>query len=149
MTFGLGYLMGIVVGEGSFTSGPRLSVALHECDPEPLRALMERFGGTIYGPYVTRRRDGKSTPMWQWKLGGPALWRALPVFDQYLPQSHKRSQYEAWKGAHAGWMAFHRKQEPRPRPTSGVPAREVQEARRAARRAKSAGRGMNRRALHA
>lgn len=151
MTFGLGYLMGLIVGEGCFTQGPRLTVQLHVLDPEPLRALQMRFGGALYGPYVKRRPNGLETAMWHWQLGGEALWRALPVFNQYLPQSRKRIQYERWKGIYRNWMAYHAKRQARwalaarrlnPEPTfraprrTGVPPRHVQEVRRLARKSR-------------
>jgi hypothetical protein len=138
MTFTLGYLMGIIVGEGSFTRGPRLCVGLHERDPEPIRALQEWFGGRTYGPYYTVQKSGITTAQWEWQLTGRDLWKALPTFDEYLPRSHKRIQYQKWKDAHGRWRAYHARQtdpSPAPKPTlkAEMPSRAVQAARRAAR----------------
>jgi hypothetical protein len=53
--FDLGYVIGLIVGEGSFTGDRRdgcLTVKLHEEDPEPLERLKQVFGGRVYGPYA-------------------------------------------------------------------------------------------------
>ena len=97
-TFKLGYLIGLIVGEGSFTldPAPKFSMTLHVNDPQPLLDLRARFGGTIYGPYSTRQASGKVSAVHQWVLKGQALREALPVFQRYLPRCHKRQQFEAW-----------------------------------------------------
>jgi hypothetical protein len=92
--FALGYVMGLIVGEGSFTGdrlSPLLSVKLHQRDPEPLRFLMKTLGGKIYGPY---QHDGRHFN--QYYLRGPALRQALPLFLSHLPPSWKRAQFLAW-----------------------------------------------------
>jgi hypothetical protein len=53
--FDLGYVIGLIVGEGSFTGDRRdgcLTVKLHEEDPEPSERLKQVFGGRVYGPYA-------------------------------------------------------------------------------------------------
>ena len=100
-TFQLGYLMGLIAGEGSFTTGPRLSMTLHVNDPQPLLDLRARFGGTIYGPYTTHQANGATSAVCQWVLRGRALWEALPILTRHLPPSHKKDQYTAWMLKHA------------------------------------------------
>jgi hypothetical protein len=93
--FDLGYLMGLVVGEGSFTTnGPFavLALRLHARDPVPLRTLREGFGGVVYGPY---RHGGRH--YMHWRLSHAELRRVLPLFDVYLPASYRREQYVAWR----------------------------------------------------
>lgn len=92
--FDIGYAMGLIVGEGSFTGDRRaacLSVRLHADDPLPLEHLWSLFGGRIYGPYEYGIRRS-----WAWMLRGDDLWDALPMLFDRLPPSRKRRQLEAW-----------------------------------------------------
>jgi hypothetical protein len=94
--FRLGYCLGLIVGEGSFTGSshrraPVLSVAM-VLDQEPLEELQRCFGGNIY---IKSLRGELKVVMWT--LSGHELRQALSIFDKYLPQSRKREQYEAWK----------------------------------------------------
>lgn len=93
--FKVGYAMGIIVGEGSFThsrSCPVLSVKLHERDPIPLVLVRYLLGGHIYGPYQSQGRR-----FLVWVLRGLELEANIPVFDRYLPSSYRRDQYDAWR----------------------------------------------------
>jgi hypothetical protein len=101
--FALGYCMGLIVGEGSFSGDkqhPVLVVGLHAADPQPLLDLQSVFGGTIYGPYEHNGRVFR-----RWHLRGWQLLEALPYFDRWLPPSRKREQYEAWKIKYARYLA--------------------------------------------
>lgn len=92
--FDLGYVMGLVVGEGSFTGDrrqPVLQVKLHARDPFPLRRLSELLGGRVYGPYD---REGRN--YFLFLLRGADLRAAVPLFERYLPESWKREQFELW-----------------------------------------------------
>lgn len=94
-SFGLGYAMGIVVGEGSFTGDrlqPSLEVKLHRRDLEPLEHLQRTLGGRIYGPYA---RGGRAH--YAYMLRGHELRRALPVLQEHLPSSWKRLQFDEWR----------------------------------------------------
>ena len=92
--FTIGYIMGLVVGEGSFTGDartPTLSIKLHRDDPQPLVLVNRALGGRIYGPYEhTGRR------FWLYHLRGVALERSIMLFDEYLPRSKKRRQFLEW-----------------------------------------------------
>ncbi len=100
----IAYCMGLIVGEGCFSGDrnhPSLVVGLHERDPQPLLDLQSVFGGRIYGPY-------HHTPdSWirRWDLSSWQLYEALPYFDQWLPPSHKRDQYKAWRLRWADYFA--------------------------------------------
>ncbi len=93
--FQLGYIMGLIVGEGSFTASGAsavLSVKLHARDPIPLQALREALGGLTFGPYLHDRRH-----YFVYRLTSFELRRALPLFDVYLPPSYRREQYVGWR----------------------------------------------------
>jgi hypothetical protein len=93
--FEIGYIMGLVVGEGSFTGDrktPCLALKLQLEDHEPLVRLHILLGGRIYGPY---NHGGRRYRIW--KLRGKDLIKALPLFRKYLPASRKRTQFECWE----------------------------------------------------
>lgn len=94
--FEQGYIIGLIVGGGSFT-GDRpacwLQVKLHARDPEPLNLLKFHLGGRIHGPY---HHGGRHYLFY--RLDGPALRAALPFFYENLPTSHKREQFITWAG---------------------------------------------------
>jgi hypothetical protein len=96
--FEIGYIMGLVVGEGSFTADreqPFLQVKFHARDPFPLRQLADSLGGRVYGPYRHQSRH-----YYTWLLRGPALAAAVPLFRAHLPASWKREQFERWLDRH-------------------------------------------------
>jgi hypothetical protein len=104
--FEIGYIMGLVVGEGSFTADrqqPYLQVKMHARDPFPLRFLSERLGGRVYGPYQHQGRN-----YFTWLLRGPDLRAALPLFRDYLPESWKREQFEHWLDRHLEFFSRER-----------------------------------------
>jgi hypothetical protein len=92
--FDLGYVMGLMVGEGSFTGDkeqPSLQLRLNDDDPEPLKRLSRLLGGKIYGPY---HHGGRSYGMWM--LRGAGLWKATEMFYAHLPKSKKRTLFLEW-----------------------------------------------------
>jgi hypothetical protein len=104
--FDLGYVMGLMVGEGSFSGDkeqPALQLRLKEDDPEPLRKLNRILGGNVYGPYSHGERS-----YFVWLLRGPALWRATELFYKHLPNSRKRKQFLEW------WQKYAHKLPPLP-----------------------------------
>lgn len=97
--FQIGYLMGLIVGEGSFTGdrkAPALQVKLHENDPLPLLNLKLVLGGEIHGPYHHTGKDGTVRHYTVYFLRGKPLVALLPLIHRYLPQSRKREQFELW-----------------------------------------------------
>jgi hypothetical protein len=98
--FDIGFIMGFVIGEASFTGDkiqPCLSISLHEDDPYPLQKIRSHLGGQINGPYHYERHDGYCIRrQWMYLLRGPELRAAFPLFYQWLPPSRKRDQMLAW-----------------------------------------------------
>jgi hypothetical protein len=104
--FDLGYIMGLMVGEGSFTGDkeqPALQLRLKDDDPEPLKRLNRLLGGNIYGPYNHSERR-----YYVWMLRGAALWKATELFNLHLPNSRKRRQFLEW------WQKYAKKLPPLP-----------------------------------
>jgi hypothetical protein len=96
--FKLGYAMGLIVGEGSFTADrkqPALSLKMHERDPLPFQLLRHVLRGRVYGPNHHQERQ-----YFLYLLRGRDLEAALPLFDRYLPSSHRREQYDRWRTTH-------------------------------------------------
>ena len=107
--FALGYAMGIIVAEGSFTgdrSQPSLEVKLHPRDIEPLEHLKRTLGGRIFGPYAHGGRN-----VYAYMLRGQDLRSSLSLIDEHLPASWKRAQLESWRLKYADFFD-------RPRPSS-------------------------------
>ena len=97
--FDIGYIMGLIVGEGTFSYKrvystkqvhyyPFIAVAMHMRDPEPTQYLHSIFGGSLNGPYA----NGMIT----WWLSGHRCEALLPLLMKYLPASEKRRQFEVW-----------------------------------------------------
>jgi hypothetical protein len=109
--FEIGYLMGLFVGEGCFTSYrnhgkdyPVCLMRLHVRDPQPLMALQRLLGGKVYGPY----RDGtRITRLWM--LRGTALRPVLYFFFQHLPESYKREPFLTWLHKHELFLLYPRR----------------------------------------
>ena len=100
--FGLGYAMGLIVGEGSFTGDrqqPSLEVKLHRRDAEPLEHLRRTLGGRIFGPYARHGRNH-----FAYMLRGRELRSALPLIHAHLPGSWKRVQFEQWRTKYADYF---------------------------------------------
>jgi hypothetical protein len=98
-SFDLGYAMGLIVGEGSFTGDrqqPSLEVKGHRRDTEPLEHLQKVLGGRVFGPYAHGGRN-----LYAYMLRGRELRDALPIIQKHLPTSWKRVQFEAWRAKYA------------------------------------------------
>jgi hypothetical protein len=99
--FSLGYVMGLIVSMGSFTGdwrNPCLQIKLHQRDIAVLESLRQTLGGKIYGPY---QHSDRCYAMWL--LRGEELEQAIPLFVQYLPESHRRRQFVAWLNKYPRW----------------------------------------------
>jgi hypothetical protein len=93
--FALGYALGLVAGEGSFTGDrqqPSLEIRTHRRDIEPLEDVRRVLGGRIFGPYSHSGRQ-----LYVYMLRGRELKDALPVIEEHLPSSWKRVQFDAWR----------------------------------------------------
>jgi hypothetical protein len=90
--FDIGYVMGLFVGEGCFTSYrrrhggecPVCSMRLHVRDPQPLLAVQRLLGGKIYGRSV------------------------IPLLFEHLPESHKRQHSLDWLHKHELFLFYPR-----------------------------------------
>jgi len=110
-SFALGYAMGLVASEGSFTGDrlqPSLEIRMHRRDIEPLEHMRRVLGGRIFGPYTHGSRH-----LYVYMLRGRELKDAIPVFQEHLPDSWKRVQFEAWR-------AKYRDQLDRPQPSQAL-----------------------------
>ena len=101
-SFGLGYAIGLIVGEGSFTGDrqqPSLEIRMHRRDLEPLESVRRVLGGRIFGPYA---HGGRS--QYVYMLRGGELKAALPILHQHLPPSWKRIQFDAWRAKYSDYL---------------------------------------------
>lgn len=99
--FDLGYIMGIIVSEGSFTGdwrNPCLQIKLHQRDIAVLEFLQSALGGKIYGPYHHGDRHYS-----MWMLRGDDLDQAVDLFIRHLPPSHRRAQFLSWLVKYKHW----------------------------------------------
>lgn len=101
--FDAGFLVGVLVGEGSFGGDgrqPAITVRMHTRH----EALFHRLsaivpGSRLYGPY---HHSGRS--YFQWLVRGPALRRLIPVLDARLTptlDAHAFTRYQSMKTAYA------------------------------------------------
>ena len=96
--FDIGYAVGLIAGEGSFTGDrrqPALSVKMHERDRRPLEHLQLVFGGRIFGPY-----DHGERRYYIYLLRGPELRASVATLVDRMPACHKREQLLAWLSKH-------------------------------------------------
>ena len=109
--FDVGFAMGLIVAEGSFTGDrrqPSLEIKLHRRDIEPLEQLQRVMGGRIFGPYAHGGRN-----LYAYMLRGRELKDAMPLLQRHLPPSWKRVQFEAWRTKYADYFD-------RPQPSSDL-----------------------------
>lgn len=100
--FSLGYAMGLIVGEGSFTGDrqqPSLEIRTHRRDLEPLENVRRILGGRIFGPYA---HGGRS--QYVYMLRGRELREALGLLHEHLPASWKRIQFDAWRAKYSDYL---------------------------------------------
>lgn len=105
--FDTGFLIGILVGEGSFGGDGRQPAILlrmhtrHEAVFHRLQKIVT--GARLYGPY---HHSGRS--YFQLAIRGPALKRLIPTLDKYLTPSldqHAYDRYTAMKQNYARPLA--------------------------------------------
>lgn len=98
--FDMGYVMGFIVAEGSFSGDKKSArVAIKQKENrEPLELCQELLGGRINGPYRYSRKGGGLDYLYDiWSLDGKQLVKALPLFENYLPSSEKRRRFDDWR----------------------------------------------------
>jgi hypothetical protein len=81
--FDLGFLVGVLVGEGHFGGDgrvPQVTLRMHVRHRALFAWLVDRFGGRLYGPYHHGGRH-----YYQWMVRGSQLRGGLlPVLDRHL-----------------------------------------------------------------
>ena len=99
----LGFLLGVLVGEGSFGGDgrqPAVTVRMHIRHENLFHRLLEIVPGSrLYGPY---HHSGRS--FYQWFVRGPALRRLVPILDRYLTpdlDAHAFERYGRMKQTYA------------------------------------------------
>lgn len=124
--FDIGFLVGILVGEGHFGGDgrqPHITLRMHT-DHENLFRWLERAfpGGRLYGPY---HHGGRS--YYQWMARGPFLRDTLvPLLDRHLSpelDAKAHARFQAMKADYARQLAPPKAPsgvEPGPRPPSGA-----------------------------
>jgi len=104
----LGFLLGVLVGEGSFGGDgrqPAITVRMHTRHEALFHRLLEIVPGSrLYGPY---HHSGRS--YYQWFVRGPALRALVPVLDLHLgPEldGHAAERYQRMKEMYARELAI-------------------------------------------
>ncbi|MGH2760064.1 MAG: hypothetical protein ACRDKJ_10950 [Actinomycetota bacterium] len=99
----LGFLLGVLVGEGSFGGDgrqPAITVRMHTRHETLFQRLVEIVPGSrLYGPY---HHSGRS--YYQWFVRGQALRRLVPVLDLHLTpdlDGHASARYQRMKQTYA------------------------------------------------
>lgn len=103
----LGFLLGVLVGEGSFGGDgrqPAITVRMHTRHEAVFRTLLRAVPGSrLYGPY---NHAGRS--YFQWLVRGPALRRLVPLLDRHLTaelDAHAAARYTRMKETYARALA--------------------------------------------
>lgn len=103
----LGFLLGVLVGEGSFGGDgrqPAITVRMHTRHESLFHRLLAVVPGSrLYGPY---HHSGRS--YFQWLVRGPALRRLIPTLDRHLTadlDGHAAERYARMKESYARALA--------------------------------------------
>lgn len=95
----LGFLLGVLVGEGSFGGDgrqPQITLRMHTRHETLFRRLVDIVPGSrLYGPY-----DHSGRSYFQWSVRGEALRRLVPVLDAYLTaelDGHAAGRYRSMR----------------------------------------------------
>lgn len=93
--FELGYLVGVLVGEGHFGGDgrqPQVTLRMHTRHVALFRWLIDRVGGRLYGPY-----DHSGRRYYQWMARGPFLRDVLvPLLDRCLRADRDATTWERY-----------------------------------------------------
>lgn len=94
-----GILIGLLLGEGSFTncsSRPRIAIKMHVRHHKLLSSLHEKYGGKLYGPYLHQDRN-YYTLNWASKKDILPLIQLLDSYDFESLCDHVGQRYRALK----------------------------------------------------
>jgi hypothetical protein len=99
----LGFLLGVLVGEGSFGGDgrqPQVTLRMHVRHETLFHRLLRIVPGSrLYGPYNHSGRE-----YFQWSLRGEALRRLVPTLDRHLTpdvDGHAAERYKTMRTAYA------------------------------------------------
>lgn len=95
--FDIGFLIGILVGEGHFGGDgkqPQITLRMHTEHEALFRWLVERFPASrLYGPY-----DHSGRSYYQWMARGPFLRDTLlPILEAHLRPEHSARAWERYQ----------------------------------------------------
>lgn len=94
--FDLGFLAGVLVGEGHFGGDgrvPQVTLRMHVRHRALFDWLLERFGGRLYGPYHHGGRN-----YYQWMVRGTQLREGLvPALDAVLGPDLDEHAWERYR----------------------------------------------------
>ena len=95
--FDIGFLVGILVGEGHFGGDgkqPQVTLRMHTEHEALFRWLIDRFPGSrLYGPY-----DHSGRSYYQWMARGPFLRTVLlPLLEANLRPEHSERAWERYQ----------------------------------------------------
>lgn len=93
--FEIGFLFGLLVGEGSFTGDKRqgaVQVRMHVRHEPLLRSMCEQWGGRLNGPY---EHDGRHSVVWM--VRGNDLLRLLVLLDDHLHRVPDEKLHKRWR----------------------------------------------------
>lgn len=87
----LGWVAGIIEGEGSFAFGTSLRIVVSQKDRWLLERLVNFYGGRIYP-----QRKGKYTSSWNWILTGPRARGLGRLIKPYLSPRRQLQLQKVW-----------------------------------------------------
>jgi hypothetical protein len=93
--FEIGFLFGLLVGEGSFTGDQKkaaIQVRMHKRHYPLLLHMCELWGGKVYGPYL---HDGRHAVVWM--VRGKDLLRLLVLLDDHLHRVPDEKIHTRWR----------------------------------------------------
>lgn len=95
--FDLGFLVGVLVGEGHFGGDgrqPHITLRMHSDHEALFLWLMDRFPESkLYGPY-----DHSGRRYYQWMARGPFLRQVLvPLLDRHLHPGHSQRVFDRYQ----------------------------------------------------
>jgi hypothetical protein len=99
--FGVGFFVGILVGEGHFGGDgrqPHITIRMHVDHARLFEWLKETFpGGRLYGPYEHAGRR-----YFQWMARGPFLRNeVVPLLDAHLRPEHSQRAFDRYQAMKA------------------------------------------------
>lgn len=100
--FESGIVVGILMARGSFTGDKHQPIiAIRGNDPDLLKWIRSRIGGTISGPYNTAGR----APFYHYQISGQPLLPVMELIAAHMPSTGQRKKYLDWVSKHETTLA--------------------------------------------